>query len=120
MTRLAVCVFVVGCYSSGELGVPDVDPSIDAGAVRDATVRDAALDARLASDAAPDAPADRDSATIPEEWVPLTPAQAECFGLTHPDCASCHVAPGTDVWVLRPGFAPPPPGGILFEPRDCL
>ena len=60
-----------------------------------------------------------DAGTIPDDWVPLTPEQADCFGLTDPGCAGCHVAPGSDQWVLRPGFAPAPPPDLVIEPGDC-
>ncbi|MBX3246984.1 MAG: hypothetical protein KF901_07370 [Myxococcales bacterium] len=93
----------------------------DAGALRDAggPARDAGrFDAgRLDAGRFDDVPGP--GPVILDEWVPLTPEQAECFGLTEPTCATCHLVPGTDQWVLRPTFAGAPPDGMIVTPRDC-
>ncbi len=44
---------------------------------------------------------------IPE--IRITAEEADCVGLTHSDCASCHQR--DDGWVLRPMGAPSPPIG---------
>jgi hypothetical protein len=114
-TTLFVLLASMGCYSSGESGRAD-----DAGITRrDASAVDPGRDGGATEDAS--APIDV-GPTIPEEWVPITEEQAECLGLTDPACASCHIVPGTDEWVLRPGFAPsPPPLGDPIEiPPGCL
>ena len=119
-TTLFVLLASMGCYSSGESG-----PADDAGITR----RDAASAVDATVVPTDDGGSTRDAGapidvgpTIPEEWVPITEEQADCLGLTDPACSSCHIVPGTDEWVLRPGFAPsPPPFGDTIEiPPGCL
>lgn len=130
----SLCFVLLGCYSSrdddGSLDgalridgalVPSlhdgaVDPSARDGSIRDGSVRDVRDGSTdpSARDAAPDA----ERPIILDEWVPITAERARCLGLDDPACASCHVVPGTDQWVLNPTYAPPEPntGARDFTP----
>lgn len=57
----------------------------------------------------------------PTPEIRISADEAECVGVTAPDCASCHTRP--EGWVLRPAAdGAPPIGGIDFSEivAECI